>query len=142
PTKPPPFVRQSFSVDDVSPWLATPEQYEAMKERVRNARNEGMFTPPGFTDTISMPGNQGGSNWGTTAADPQKGMVFVVGVNQVAILKLEDVRTRTPPAGRGGGVQAGFMAYQQHCQMCHGGNLQGAVPGAPSLVGVTERMGE
>ena len=71
-----------------------------MKERVKNARNEGMFTPPGFTDTISMPGNQGGSNWGTTAADPQKGMVFVVGVNQVAILKLEDVTKRTPRAAR------------------------------------------
>ena len=86
-------------VDDVNPWLATPEQYEAMKERVAKARNEGIFTPPGLTDTISMPGNQGGSNWGTTAADPEKGMVFVVGVNQVAILKLEDVTTRTAEAG-------------------------------------------
>ena len=75
----------------MNPWLATPEQYEAMRERVAKARNEGSFTPPGLTDTIAMPGNQGGSNWGTTAADPQKGMVFVVGVNQVAILKLEDV---------------------------------------------------
>ncbi len=117
PTKPPAFIRQTFSVDDVNPWLATPEQYEAMKERVKNARNEGMFTPPGFTDTISMPGNQGGSNWGTTAADPQKGMVFVVGVNQVAILKLEDVTKRTPEPGRGGGgnnasLQAGFQGYQ------------------------------
>ncbi len=73
PTKPPPFVRQTFTVDDVNPWLATPEQYEAMKERVAKARNEGIFTPPGLTDTISMPGNQGGSNWGTTAADPAEG---------------------------------------------------------------------
>ncbi len=82
----------------MNPWLATKEQYEAMKERVAKARNEGIFTPPGLTDTISMPGNQGGSNWGTTAADPEKGMVFVVGVNQVAILKLEDVTTRTAEA--------------------------------------------
>src|SRR3954467_322237 len=147
PTKPPAFVRQSFSVDDVNPWLATPEQYEAMKERVRNARNEGMFTPPGLTDTISMPGNQGGSNWGTTAADPQKGMVFVVGVNQVAILKLEDVTKRTPEPGRGGGagnasLQAGYLAYQQYCTSCHGADLKGALPGVASLVGVTDRMGE
>ena len=147
PTKPPAFARQSFSVDDVNPWLATPEQYEAMKERVKNARNEGMFTPPGLTDTISMPGNQGGSNWGTTAADPQKGMVFVVGVNQVAILKLEDVTKRTPPEGRGGGgnnaaLQAGFQGYQTYCRACHGADLKGALPGAASLVGVTDRMGE
>jgi len=149
PSKPPPFVRQTFSVDDVSPWLATPEQYEAMRERVSKARNEGMFTPPGLTDTIAMPGNQGGSNWGTTAADPQKGMVFVVGVNQVAILKLEDVTKRTVEAGRGGGggsgnaaLQAGFSAYQQYCTGCHGANLRGALPGVASLVGITDRMGE
>jgi quinoprotein glucose dehydrogenase len=146
PTKPAPFGRQSFTVDDVNPWLATPEQYAAMKERVAKARNEGMFTPPGLIDTISMPGNQGGSNWGTTAADPQKGMVFVVGVNQVAILKLEDVTTRTVE-GRGGNpaqgpMQAGFLAYQTHCTVCHGADLRGALPGASNLVGITDRVAE
>jgi quinoprotein glucose dehydrogenase len=49
--------------------------------------------------------------------------------------------------GRGGGgaqspLQAGFVAYRQHCQVCHGANLEGAVPGSSSLVGVTERLGE
>jgi quinoprotein glucose dehydrogenase len=148
PTKPPPFVRHTFTVDDVSPWLSSPEQYQAMRERVAKARNEGIFTPPGLTDTISMPGNQGGSNWGTTAADPQKGMVFVVGVNQVAILRLEDVTKRTLAAGRGGGgsgnvaLQAGFAAYQQYCTACHGVDLRGALPGVASIVGITDRMGE
>jgi quinoprotein glucose dehydrogenase len=148
PTKPAPFIRHTFTVDDVNPWLATPEQFEAMKERVSKARNEGIFTPPGLTDTISMPGNQGGSNWGTTAADPEKGMVFVVGVNQVAILKLEDVTKRTVEAGRGGGgannvaLQAGFAAYQQHCTVCHGADLRGALPGVANLVGITDRVGE
>ena len=151
PTRPPPFVRQTFSVDDVNPWLATPEQYEAIRERVAKARNDGMFTPPSLRDTIQMPGNQGGSNWGTTAADPDKGMVFVVGVNQVAILKLEDVKTRTLPldtAGRGGApgggaaLQAGYTAYRQHCTVCHGADLRGALPGVANLIGVTDRMGE
>jgi quinoprotein glucose dehydrogenase len=148
PTRPAPFGRMTFTVDDVNPWLATPEQYEAMKERVAKARNEGPFTPPGLIDTISMPGNQGGSNWGTTAADPQKGMVFVVGVNQVAILRLEDVKERKLEAGRGGGgggggaTQAGFVAYQQYCTACHGANLRGALPGVADLVGVTDRIGE
>jgi quinoprotein glucose dehydrogenase len=145
PTKPAPFARLSFTVEDVNPWLGTPEQYAAMKERVARARNEGLFTPPALIDTISMPGNQGGANWATTAANPQKGLVFIVNVNQVAILRLEDVATRTVPEGRGGGspLQTGFVAYQQHCSSCHGASLQGgAVPGAASLVGVTDRMGE
>jgi quinoprotein glucose dehydrogenase len=104
-----------------------------------------MYTPPGVGyDTIGMPGNQGGSNWGTTAANPAKGMVYVVGVNQVAILRLEDVTTRRP-AGREGGpaplpAQDGFLAYQKHCESCHGRNLEGSTPGSPSLVGITERM--
>ena len=38
--------------------------------------------------------NLAAKNFGTTAADPQRGMMFVVGVNQVAILKLEDVTKR------------------------------------------------
>ena len=47
PTKPAPFARQTFTVDDVNPWLPTPEQYEAMKERVAKARaTKGSFTPP------------------------------------------------------------------------------------------------
>ena len=105
PTVPPPFARQSFTEDDVNPWLLTPEEYEAMKERVRKAKNGkgpqgGIFVPTVLNgDAVSMPGNQGGSNWGTTAADPQRGLVFVTNVNQVALLRLNDVKD--PPAGQG-----------------------------------------
>jgi len=139
PTKPPAFAKLTFTVDDVNPWLLTPEQYTEMRERVSKARNEGMFTPPALIDTISMPGNQGGSNWGTAGANPKKGLVFVVNVNQVAILKLEDVKTRT---GGRGGAAAGAQGYQRYCQVCHGADLQG-VPGLGStLVDITNRMGE
>jgi len=34
PTKPAPFVRQSFTVDDVNNWLLTPQEYQSIKERV------------------------------------------------------------------------------------------------------------
>ena len=62
-------------------------------------RNEGLFTPPALRETVSMPGNQGGSNWGTTAANPSKGIVYVLNIDAVAILKLDDVHTKV------GGVQ-------------------------------------
>jgi quinoprotein glucose dehydrogenase len=142
PTKPPAFAKMTFGVDDVNRWLLSPEQYETMLGRIAKARNEGPFTPPAFIDTVSMPGNQGGSNWGTTGANPKKGLVYVVNVNQVALLKLEDVKTRT--AGRGGaGAAPGAAAYQQYCQACHGVDFQG-VPGlnVPSLVGITDRLAE
>src|SRR5690606_17137549 len=96
---------------DVNPYLLTTEQYEQMRARVRAARNGtgpfgGLYIPPAVNiESVSMPGNQGGANWGVTAANPEKGLVFVVGVNQVAMLRLEDVKTRDgSPAGSGLGT--------------------------------------
>jgi quinoprotein glucose dehydrogenase len=157
PTKPAPFVKQSFSVEDVNPWLLTPEQYKNMRERVAKAKNGtgpfgGLFIPPAVgIESVSMPGNQGGANWGVTAGNPRKGYVFVLGVNQVALLKLEDVKTRDgSPAGSGapGGqppvsgdtLTRGLNAYRQSCGSCHGADMRGAMPGVPSIVGVTSRM--
>ena len=156
PTKPPAFARQSFTEDDVNPWLLTPEQYEALKERVRKAKNGkgpqgGIFNPNVLNgDSISMPGNQGGSNWGTTAADPQRGLVFVTGVNQVALLRLNDVKDPTASQGRGGGgnqidgsvATQGQRAFTQYCAACHGADQRSAIPGVPPLVGVTDRIDE
>jgi len=63
PTAPPPFARQSFTVEDLNPYMSE-EDRALFYEGVKNARNEGLFTPPGRIDTIQMPGNNGGSNWG------------------------------------------------------------------------------
>ena len=147
PTKPAPFAKQSFSADDVNPWLLKPDEYQAMRDRVAKAINGegpqgGLFVPPGVDrEAVSMPGNQGGSNWGTTASNPAKGLVFVINVNQVALLKLEDVTTRRREEGNSGpSPQVGAGIYRDTCQLCHGANLQGAAAGVPSLVGVTDRM--
>jgi quinoprotein glucose dehydrogenase len=159
PTKPPAFVRQSYTEDDVNPYLLTKEEYEALKARVRKAINGtgpqgGLFNPTQLNgDSVSMPGNQGGSNWGTTAADPQRGLVFVTGVNQVALLTINDIEDPALAAGRRGGgggrgavlnptlVQTGQTKYAQlGCVACHGANLQNPLPGVPSLVGVTDRV--
>ena len=120
PTKPPPFAKMTFGIDDVNPWLLSPEQYETMLGRIKNARNEGPFTPPALIDTVSMPGNQGGSNWGTTGANPKKGLVYVVNVNQVALLKLEDVKTKAwrPRRRRTTAGSAGLSAVLSSVPWC------------------------
>ncbi len=153
PTKPAPFARQTYTVDDVNPWLLTPEAYSTLRERIGKAHvgpgpQGGLFIPTVVgEDSVSMPGNMGGSNWGTTAADPGKGIVFVLNMEALSLLRLEDVRTRAQPGGRAGGgaagsAQQGFTVYQQNCQVCHGADLLGALPGAPSLVGVTSRLSD
>ncbi len=72
PTSPPPFSRQKFTADDLNPHILTPEEREQFRQRILKARNEGPFTPIGFDEVIHMPGNQGGSNWGSTAAQSDR----------------------------------------------------------------------
>jgi quinoprotein glucose dehydrogenase len=100
PTAPPPFSRQKFTAADVNPHILSPEEREAFRQRVAKARNDGPFTPIGFEEVVHMPGNQGGSNWGSTAGNPTDGSVYVIGFNVptlIRLLKAGEVRT-----GRGG----------------------------------------
>lgn len=100
PTKPEPFSRQSFTVDDLDEHLLTPEERERFRQRILKARNEGPFTPIGFEDVIHMPGNQGGSNWGSTATNPTNGRVYVIGFNVPTIIRLlKPGETRPARAG-------------------------------------------
>jgi quinoprotein glucose dehydrogenase len=88
PTKPPPFSRQKFTADDLNPHILTPSERETFRRRILEARNDGPFTPIGFREALHMPGNQGGSNWGSTAANPKDGTVYVIGFNVPTLLRL------------------------------------------------------
>ncbi len=144
PTMPPPFSRQKFTVDDINPYLSA-EEKSALRDRILSARNEGIFTPPSTRETISMPGNRGGSNWGQTAANPGSGMVYVISVDAPAILKLKKEQPQnfaeaSSTFGRTAGGPAGQVIYERNCAACHGANREGA--GAfPALVSVTDRLG-
>jgi quinoprotein glucose dehydrogenase len=142
PTAPPPFSRQSLTAADINPYILTTRQRTEWQKRIGSARNGGLFTPPSFRDTVSIPGAQGGANWGTTAADPARGLVYVLGINVPSIYKL------SAEAPRPGGLRpvgpaeiaAGRGLYEQRCQSCHGGNMTGG-GNYPSLVDVVGRIG-
>jgi quinoprotein glucose dehydrogenase len=68
--------------------MLTPQEREEFRPRILKARNDGPFTPIGFDEVIHMPGNQGGSNWGSTGANPSDGSVYVIGFNVPTILRL------------------------------------------------------
>jgi quinoprotein glucose dehydrogenase len=140
PTNPPPFGRQTFTVADINPYMLKPEERDQFKERVAKARNEGQFTPIGFNEVIHMPGNHGGSNWGSTSANPGDGSVYVIGFNVPAIMRLLRPGEQAP-AGPGGAAGAGFAVYQAQCQSCHGAFGRGAGQ-APPLTGVSSRLSE
>jgi glucose dehydrogenase len=106
PTWPPPFARQKFTADDLSPHLS-PQDRARFRDEVLSARNEGLFTPPGQRNTIQMPGNNGGANWGGAAVDPAKGSLFVVSKDLPAMLKL----AKDPEADKKLAASAGERYY-------------------------------
>jgi glucose dehydrogenase len=87
PTKPPPFARQSFTEKDINPYISEAEQ-ATMREEFAKFRNEGIFTPPSRQGSVQMPGNSGGATWGSSAVEPNKGLMFVVSKERPAIIKL------------------------------------------------------
>ncbi len=137
PSNPPPFARQSFTVKDLSPFLE-PEEREQFRKEMEGARNQGLFTPPGLTNTVEMPGNNGGANFQGAAVDPQHGMLFVVSKDLPSMLKLELNPTESPST-TGPPEEQGRAIFAANCSLCHGANGAGQPPVVPSLAGVTTK---
>ncbi|MGE0407147.1 MAG: pyrroloquinoline quinone-dependent dehydrogenase, partial [Candidatus Korobacteraceae bacterium] len=147
PKAPPPFARQSFTEDDINLYFLTPEEREAWKKLVRDARNEGLFTPPAFKrNTVAMPGDRGGAIWGMTSSDPNRGLLYVASIDVPFFIRLEEelpqsfqtvtILGQTP---RGAAGPPGRRVYLQNCQGCHGADRAGQ-GGIPSLQGIVSRL--
>jgi quinoprotein glucose dehydrogenase len=123
------------------------QQHDAAAARyvhgtLRSAVNFGLYTPISEKWTLHIPGSNGGALFGTTSAEPSSGMVYVVGQNNPALIRLY----KPGEGGRGGGGGAaavtalpGQAIYQNQCQQCHGENRDGA-GAVPSLLTLTGRM--
>jgi quinoprotein glucose dehydrogenase len=142
PTVPPPFARQRMTADDVNPYILTPEERASWKDRIASMRNEGLFTPPGMRETLSLPGARGGSNWGTVASNPSKGLVFLTTQDWPTLYKLSlDDPFRERTSGRRSGEAAqGQTLYEERCRVCHGAEGAGSGAGPPALNGISSRL--
>jgi quinoprotein glucose dehydrogenase len=49
----------------------------ACRDKMKAARNEGLYTPPSMQGTILYPFTGGGTNWGGLAFDPARDVVYV-----------------------------------------------------------------
>lgn len=138
---PPPFARQSFTINDINRSVLTPEERAKWRDLLLSARNEGLYTPPSLRNTVEMPGNRGGANWGNTAADPLTGTLYVTSMDVPAILKLVSAPLTEPDSGEGAPSPArGRAIYRQRCALCHGSELQGRPPAVPALLGIARRV--
>lgn len=168
PTAPPPFARQSFTVNDIDTYFLTPEERAYWKDRVSSAVNEGLFTPPAYNkDTVYMPGHNGGANFFGAASIPEKGLVYVVTKNVPGLINVGEPG-RPDPVGAGGSkyvghggavrfgggggragaagrgpqtpAETGRLVFTENCQGCHGADLKGTSSG-PSLEAVFAKRG-
>jgi quinoprotein glucose dehydrogenase len=138
PTVIPPFNRQTVNEGDISPIFFTEQELKEWRERVAKAR-KGLFTPPSTQETIAMPGAVGGANWGNTASNPSKGLVYVLTQDYPSFYKLEVQPPPIPDRFRARfesqqAIVKGKAAYENFCQACHGKDLSGT-GAAPSLLG-------
>jgi glucose dehydrogenase len=86
PLKPPPLARNSWKPDEISRF--TPEQAKYCEELLKDASNEGPYSPVRTTKTVIFPGSNGGPNWGGGSFDPKLGYFFVNLHNSGAVVRM------------------------------------------------------
>lgn len=134
-TLPEPFVRQSFSEQDLSD--ITPQTHQYLKEifdREVAHKQFAFMRPPGLKGTIVFPGFYGGANWGGGAFDPDTQLYYINATEAPHLVNMEAVQVQE-------GDEFGFGAfiYRKNCGGCHGPDREGFYPYAPALTGLPER---
>ncbi|MCP5065878.1 MAG: PQQ-binding-like beta-propeller repeat protein, partial [bacterium] len=134
PTRPPPFVRQQFSLDTVTDY--SPEARAQVISRLENMRYGPLYGPASLEGTVSLPGLDGGAEWGGGAWDAETGLLFVNANDVPWVLRMvqlgEDTGSLSEQVAQG---------YLYLCGACHGLDMQGDAGAVPSLIDVDERLG-
>lgn len=65
------------SPDGFKLWGHTEEHLKACERMMEGVRFEGTFTPPSLSGTLLFPGNPGGTNWGSMAADQNENLGYL-----------------------------------------------------------------
>ena len=139
PVIPKAFVKQSMTEDDLNHY--SDSSHQAILEKFRSVRYEGLFTPPDLKGTLSLPATRGGANWGGAAYDPNTSYLYIRGNNLPEIITIVDIDKHF--AARDNSIfETGRATYMKHCSSCHGPEKKGIPPTFPSLVSLKDRMGE
>jgi len=110
PVKPPPFARQIFTEDMISPLTS---DTALLKEKFKGLKTGRPFIPPSKEGTIIFPGFDGGAEWGGPSFDPESGILYVNANEMPWILQMVDVRIKED-------AWIGISLYRTNCATCHG----------------------
>lgn len=136
PTQPipdlPRFTRNEVTPETLNPYFS--DSVRAMWiERLAKAKS-GLYIPPSDQyELVAMPGALGGANYGNSASDPDRGMVYLLTQEHASIYKLNKV---APPRVNlsADQLQKVRTVYANTCQTCHGVDRVGGV--GPSLANI------
>lgn len=104
PVAPPPLVRQApVTPDDAFGLLGF--DWLSCRRRIAASRSLGNFQPPSLQESIMLPGNAGGANWGGVAFDAERQLALVYTMDLpfiVALVPRDQLQAaRDDPANKG-----------------------------------------
>lgn len=117
-----PFVRQSFTENDLNPYLPD-TSLERLKKELQGYQYGKMFIVPSKTTRVQLPGFDGGGEWGGPSYDPETNMLYVNANEMGWLVTIRDIKPQAPKAENH--LQAGTRLYEQHCVSCHGTDRKG-----------------
>ncbi len=134
PTLPKPFMRQTFTVDDLND-LVPDSSFQKIKQTYLSSK-VGIFEPLAPEGTIFYPGLDGGAEWGGPAFDPESGWIYI-NANEIPwLIGAREIKREVPKNETV--MEAGARLYVQHCSACHGADRKGT-GNFPTLVGVEKK---
>ena len=137
PTVVPSFTRHAVTKEMLNPYFSEEEKQKWYK-RI-DAAKSGLFFPLSDKyETIALPGALGGVNFGNTASDPNKGIVYILTQEYPSVYKLERVKTARELMSKDE-VDRAKSVIATTCRSCHGENLTGRGI-TPSIVSSGQRM--
>jgi quinoprotein glucose dehydrogenase len=136
PVKPPPYTKQTFSLDDVTDLSEESRQY--VLEKLAGMKMGDIFTPPGVQPLLMLPQFNGGSEWPGAAFDPETHVLYVNSSNEAEWISMEKAELTADTTL----VELGRKIHGATCSGCHGQRSSARVFGQtlPALESVSDRL--
>lgn len=137
-----PFVRKGITEADLNKNLPD-SSYQDIKRRFLSYNSGKIFTPPSKRGTVTLPGFDGGANWGGPSFDPTTGILYINAAEMPWIVTMEDTKEENALTYTQNqtNLQVGKALYNTTCRGCHGPEMKGAGD-FPSLTNLDKRYTE